>query len=238
MSTATDTYHHGNLRRALLDEALRLTAARGLDGWSLREVAAALGVSHAAPYHHFRDRADLVGALAREGLDEMDRRMARRQEAAGEDPREQLLAIGLAYVTFAVERADYYAAITSPAASRPDPREAVHPEPGATWGRLVTAVGACQRANQLPPGDPVVIAVSLWSLVHGLAELWKGGPLRLLPFAVGGLEPLTERVLRISVDALTLGAHAERLSCPPSSSTLRPRPTTRRRGRPTLSKPR
>jgi AcrR family transcriptional regulator len=240
MAVRKDSYHHGDLRRALMDEALRLMAGRGLGEWSLREVAAALGVSHAAPYHHFRDRADLLSGLAREGLDLLDRRMARLQEAAGDDPKERLLAIGLAYVAFAVERPAYYAAIGAGAASPgPAVRGGPSPEPSATWRRLLEAVTACQRAGHLPAGDPVVIAVSLWSLVHGLAELWKAGPLRLLPHAANGLGPLAEQVLRASVDSLHSTVLDERTSVwPPSSSTPRRHRATPPRGRPTRSRPR
>jgi AcrR family transcriptional regulator len=199
-----DAYHHGRLRRALMDEALRRTAAHGIDGWSMREVSAALGVTHAAPYHHFRDRAGLVAAIAREGLDLMDARMAASQAAAGADPLVQLLAIGLAYVTFAVERPDYYAAI----AAGPKPGHdgsALDADPaeggGATWQRLMRAVAACQEAGCLPATDTVIVAVNLWSLVHGLAELWKAGPLQQLPHASRGLVPLAEQVLRAAVVA-------------------------------------
>ena len=207
-------YHHGDLRRALMDEALRQTAARGIGGWSLREVAAAVGVSHAAPYHHFRDRAGLVAALAHDGLDRMDALMAQRQRAAGDDPVEQLLAIGHAYVTFAVDHPDYYAAIIAPTAS-PDSEPGGAPEGdgGPTWQRLITAVTACQRASRLPGVDPIIIAVNLWSLVHGLAELWRMGPLRLLPQAADGLGPLADRVLRATVasrNAVTLRKRVRR----------------------------
>jgi AcrR family transcriptional regulator len=201
-------YHHGNLRRALMDEALRQIAARGIGGWSLREVAAAIGVSHAAPYHHFRSRDELVAAVAADGIDLMDALMAERQRRAGADLLEQLLAIGMAYVEFAVERPDYFAAIEAAGSLGHKARRGRKsaPEPGATWVRLTQAVAACQRAGCLPPGDPVIVAVTLWSLVHGLAELWKARPLNQLPQAAKGLAPLAERVLRTSVMSMRLPA--------------------------------
>lgn len=189
---AKDTYHHGNLRRALLDGALAIIAERGVDGLSLREVAACAGVSHAAPYHHFADKAALVRALAREGMDVMDERMAAAQEAAGDDPAERLLAIGMAYVLFAEARPEYFAVFTAPdLAAAPEPEQGS----GGTWTRLAQAVVACQAAGRLPAGDPVVLAVTMWSLVHGLAELWTNGPLRFMPQAAGGLEPMAREVL-------------------------------------------
>lgn len=196
--SAKDSYHHGNLRRALLDGALALIADKGVGGLSLREVAARAGVSHAAPYHHFADKTALIRALAYEGMQLMDREMAAAEADAGDNPKQRLLGIGMAYVTFAVAHPDYYAAFNTPEANDPEAQavdERPEGERGSTWNRLVDAILACQRSGDLPQGDPMVLAVYLWSLVHGLAELWRSGPLPLLPQAAGGLEPLARQVL-------------------------------------------
>jgi len=196
----TDTYHHGNLRRALMDGALAVIRERGLESLSLREVAAAAGVSHAAPYHHFADKGALVRALGYEALLRLDERMAEAQVATGQDPAERLVAIGLAYVDFAVERPDYYAAMRSEEMREPRPAE-VPPAHGDTWGRLVAAVAACQAAGSLPQGDPVTLAVGMWALVHGLADLWLTAPLAMLPQGAAGVQPLAEQVLRSTLAA-------------------------------------
>lgn len=199
----------------------------------MREVAAALGVSHAAPYHHFRGRDELVAAVAAEGLARLDGLMAEGQRRAAADPLDELLAIGMAYVQFAVERPDYFAAIEAAAArtadsarlqpcaaaAKPQSRRRSSPAPGPTWIRLTNAVAACQRAGRLPAGDPVIVAVSLWSLVHGLAELWKAGPLHQLPQAADGLLPLAERVLRAAVGRVS----GRRPSAAPRLRSGRPR---------------
>ncbi len=198
MSAAKDAYHHGDLRRALMDEALLVIGERGVEGLSLRDVAARVGVSHAAPYHHFSDKTALVRALAYEGMALLDERMAQAEEAAGDDAAARLLGIGMAYVTFAVERPDYYAAFNAPEVSGPEAQRNApepHEEHGTTWERLVGGIVACQRSGVLAPGDPIIVAVHYWSLVHGLAELWRNGPLSLLPQAAGGLEPLAREVL-------------------------------------------
>ncbi len=164
----------------------------------MRDVANRVGVSHAAPYHHFADKTALIHALAHEGMSHMDDAMAAAEEAAGDDPKAQLLGIGMAYVTFAVEHPDYYAAFNAPEINSPSAqRTDLQPEEGRgnTWGRLVSAVVRCQHSGDLPQGDPVVLAVFLWSLVHGLAELWRNGPLSLMPQAGGGLEPMARQVL-------------------------------------------
>ncbi len=200
--SAKDTYHHGNLRRALLDEALAVIAEKGVEGLSLREVASRVGVSHAAPYHHFADKTALVHALAHEGLALMDDEMAAAEEAAGGDPRQRLLGIGMAYVRFAVERPDYYAAFNAPELTSGGGGEQPEEDQGDTWGRLISAVIACQKDGSLPAGDPVILGVYLWSLVHGLAELWRMGTLAQMPQGRQGLEPLASQVLSAALGSV------------------------------------
>lgn len=240
--SAKASYHHGNLRRELMDEALRVIRDKGVEAASLRSIAANLGVSHAAPYHHFADRTALLRELAHEGMGLMDERMAAAETRAGDDPGERLLGIGLAYVTFAVERPDYYAVIASPelmaaegeaASPRGDgvgayaegatddrvevpdvgtPVDAASPasdhggEDGPMWMRLMRAVADCQGAGVLPPGDTLVLGVALWSMVHGLAELWRLGVVQPLPQAAAGLEPLARQVLGAAMASLRAAA--------------------------------
>jgi AcrR family transcriptional regulator len=199
-----DTYHHGNLRRTIMDGALSCIRDSGLESLSLRQVAAVSGVSHTAPYHHFASKGELVRALGYEGLGRMDERMAAAEAGSGADPVERLLAIGVAYVTFAVEHPDYYAAMRAPEMTEPRAPGRVE-EHGAAWERLVHAVGACQEAARLPAGDPTVVAVGMWSLVHGLAELWMTAPIRALPAAAGGCKTFTETVLRAMLRAAATG---------------------------------
>lgn len=142
--------------------------------------------------------------------------MAGAARSAGDDPAARLLEIGVAYVVFAVEHADYYAAFNSQemraAQSSPDALDSgteSHCEPGAerepgdTWVGLLNAVLACQASGDLPPGDPVVLGVYLWSLVHGFVELWRTGPLSLLPQAHKGPEALARQVLSAAIDSMS-----------------------------------
>lgn len=207
--SAKDTYHHGDLRRALMDEALRQIGEKGIDAVTLREVAAATGVSHAAPYHHFADKNALLVAIGMEGMALMDVEMERRQAAAGPDPTARLLAVGMGYVIFAVEHPEYYATMTKCELSDPQYLPPGEQSAGNTWERLLASVEECQTAGLLPPGDPVILAVYLWSLVHGLVELWRDGPLRYFPQAADGLEPLAEQVLGSATAAMRAKAEME-----------------------------
>ncbi|MEL7364234.1 MAG: TetR/AcrR family transcriptional regulator, partial [Bacteroidota bacterium] len=94
-----DSYHHGDLRRTLLDEASSVLEADGIGALSLRDLARRAGVSATAPYHHFKGKADLVCALAADALADLDAALAAPRHA---DPGDRLRAIGVAYVLFAV----------------------------------------------------------------------------------------------------------------------------------------
>src|SRR5947208_5362918 len=100
-------YHHGNLREVLLESAIRLIAEVGPAGFTLREVARRAGVSHNAPYRHFRDRDDLMSAVAAQGFRELTQAM---MEAASErsDALDRLKRAGLGYVTFALRRPEHF----------------------------------------------------------------------------------------------------------------------------------
>src|SRR5687767_8172023 len=87
-------YHHGNLKEALLEAAVALVAERGTAGFTLREVARRAGVSHNAPYRHYKDREALLAEVARQGFEELGGALAKALAAAGADPIDRFRAIG------------------------------------------------------------------------------------------------------------------------------------------------
>src|SRR5512134_2762303 len=96
------SYHHGNLRRALLDEALATIRAEGVDGLTLREIGARLGVSRTALYRHFVDKRALLTAVATEGFRRLREQLVTAWEEGGRGPA-AFRSMGVAYVRFAVE---------------------------------------------------------------------------------------------------------------------------------------
>src|SRR3954447_14675783 len=103
-TTDAQQYHHGNLRRALMDEALRVIDEDGPSAVSLRELARRIGVSHAAPAHHFADKTALFTAIAIEGQEMLAERMEAAVAAGGAgEEHSRFLDVGLAYVSFASE---------------------------------------------------------------------------------------------------------------------------------------
>ncbi|MGH0029916.1 MAG: TetR/AcrR family transcriptional regulator [Myxococcota bacterium] len=107
-------YHHGHLKEALLERAAQVIAERGIEALSLRALARDLGVSHAAPAAHFRDRRALLCALAKEGFRRSVEAMHAGAEAAGPDPVRRYRALGRSYVQFARDNPSYFRAIHHP----------------------------------------------------------------------------------------------------------------------------
>jgi AcrR family transcriptional regulator len=162
-------YHHGNLREALLAAAIRLIAEVGPTAFTLREVARRAGVSHNAPYRHFRDKDDLMAAVAAQGFRELTQAML---EAAAHqsDPLRRLKHSGVAYVTFALRRPEHFTVMfDAPSSKRKHPDSAQAAE--QAFSTLLDFVKSCQKEGRLPSGSPLELALLAWSMVHGVAKL-------------------------------------------------------------------
>lgn len=170
-------YHHGNLREVLLRAAIQLIAEVGPGGLTLREIARRAGVSHNAPYRHFRDKDELMAAVATEGFGELTQAMLNAVEGQS-NARQRLRSSGLAYIEFALRRPEHFAVMfDAPVSSSKEPKFAEASE--RAFGTLVGFVQACQAERELPPGDPLPFALLAWTMVHGIAKLATA---RRLPF--------------------------------------------------------
>jgi len=182
-------YHHGNLRQALLDAALRLLADVPAAKLSLRELAREAQVSHAAPYHYFSDRDELIRAAGVEGM----RRLLQAQVdavALAVAPRARLLALGHAYVRFAAREPHSFALVFDPQYCQPgEPTADMAPLIAENERLLADCVARAQSAGVLPPVPPGPLATALWGTVHGLAQLTMAKHLDL-PAAEEALDAL------------------------------------------------
>ncbi|ROS41353.1 TetR family transcriptional regulator [Amycolatopsis thermoflava] len=153
---AERSYHHGDLRRAILDAAAETIGEHGVAALSLREVARRAGVSHAAPVHHFRDKAGVVTALATEGYDLLaDALVAARDQG--------LVEIGVAYVRFAVGHRAHFDVMFRPDLHHADDADLLAARQRA-WAVMADAVSEGKLAQ-----------VAAWSIVHGFATLCLSG---------------------------------------------------------------
>lgn len=169
MTPASRPYHHGDLRRAVLDAAVEAITEAGPASLSLRDLARRAKVSHAAPAHHFGDKAGVLTALAAEGFDMLADTLLATQQLTGD-----FQEVGVAYVRFAIENRAHFEVMY-----RPDLYHPEDPAVRAARSRAGTALyaGADTVAHRPRDVDLRVAGVAAWSLVHGFASLWLHGSL-------------------------------------------------------------
>ena len=171
-----DRYHHGDLRRALVDEALRTIHTHGVEDLTLRGAGARLGVSRTALYRHFSDKQALVAAVGREGFRVLRLALSDAWQRHGKG-RRGFEAMGVAYVNFAVAHPSHYRVMFGRFVEScvRDPEFVQEAE--AAFQALVDALVAQQREGLVRRDDPVALARFVWSVVHGVAMLTIDGQL-------------------------------------------------------------
>lgn len=167
-------YHHGDLRRALLSEAVRTIQADGIDALTLREVGARLGVSRTALYRHFADKSALLAAVAAEGFRGLRDVLVGAVERAA-DPASGFEDQGRAYIRFAVENPAHYRVMFGRVWGDGSEESEVVKEGAAAFGALVGLLVTLQAHGIARQGDPVQLARFVWASVHGVAMLALDG---------------------------------------------------------------
>jgi AcrR family transcriptional regulator len=170
------TYHHGNLREALIAAALDLIATSGPNGFTLAEVARAVGVSGAAPYRHFRDRNALIAEIARQGYDRFAAELRTAWDEGHPTPIAGIENVARAYLGFARREPAFYAAMFEPGFPLEDDPALLAASERA-FGVLRLAADAATRAMPVAGRPPaLMVALHLWSMAHGVASLFIEGP--------------------------------------------------------------
>jgi AcrR family transcriptional regulator len=163
-------YHHGDLRRAILDAALDVIATSGPSAISLRDLARHAGVSHAAPAHHFKDKAGLLTAIAVEGNEFL---AASLIEALAEE-RSGLIDLGVRYVRFALDHPAHFEVMFRPDLYHRDAPELLAARDRT--GKLLREAVAAMSEDERGP-DVSRAQLAAWSIAHGFATLVSGGNL-------------------------------------------------------------
>ena len=191
------TYHHGNLRAALLDAAWSLIRAHGLDGLTLRAVAEKLGVSRSAIYRHYSSKDDLLGEIIMQGFEQLRLATTQATEQRKDNcPLDQLHNMGLAYMRFAVESPALYDLMFHPdLVARCSDK--VKQASLRSYEVLTDMLERCQQAGQIKSGDARRQAFAIWASLHGLITLCRGRPPHAVPEATleGGFEMLMEQFM-------------------------------------------
>jgi AcrR family transcriptional regulator len=172
---AKESYHHGDLRRALLAAAAEAITEDGPAALSLRDLARRAEVSHAAPAHHFGDKKGLLTALATEGFDGLATALRETRAATG-----SFLELGVAYVRFATTHRAHFEVMWRPDLYHVD-------DPALIAARRRSGDALYSGVTDLPDGqaggDVREAGLAAWSLAHGFATLWLSGSLPDMPRA-------------------------------------------------------
>jgi AcrR family transcriptional regulator len=176
---AANSYHHGDLREALLSAAIKFIREGGFQQMSLRALARRAGVSPAAPYHHFKDKNELLAEVATDSFRRMTEDMQRAQQRLPEraDAVDRFIAIGRSYMSFAIKHPAHFQVMFGPILM--DKAQYPHLQEAASecFEQLHSTVTLAFGEDGTPEAIRNV-ALTSWSTVHGAAVLWNQGPLK------------------------------------------------------------
>ncbi|WP_223478254.1 TetR/AcrR family transcriptional regulator [Oricola indica] len=173
------SYHHGDLRAALIAAAETELIEKGVDAFSLRGAARRAGVSHAAPAHHFKDANALLDALAASGFERLTAAMRAEQVASEADKTAQLVAAGIGYVRFAETNRELLQLMFGMSRrTGDDPDLARHSE--AAFSVLVNGVGNVRGRQAFASEEGWRDVAACWSMVHGYAQLAIAGKMEFV----------------------------------------------------------
>ncbi|HUM28470.1 MAG TPA: TetR/AcrR family transcriptional regulator [Anaerolineales bacterium] len=169
------TYHHGDLKNALIKAGVEILAKDGVSGLSLRKVALKAGVSHAAPYAHFADKQALIAAISTEGFRQLYERVSGVAEKYQSQPEKQLTEAAWAYVQFAMDDRDRFKVMFSGVLEKEKEYSDFVVESQRNFQLVKSIVEANQASGRLRGGDSALVALSAWGIIHGFLMLLLEG---------------------------------------------------------------
>ncbi len=198
---ARRSYHHGNLREALMKAALDLIHEKGLSGFTFAEAARAAGVSPAAPYRHYRDRDALIADIATRGFQAFEARLKKAWADGQPNPVAALEKLGRAYLDFARREPAQFSAMFESGLDL-----AAFPELRDAGDRALQVLrDACAAVIEtMPPAKrppAAMMALHLWSQAHGVASLFARGDGARRPIPMTA-DDLLDAALLIYLDGL------------------------------------
>lgn len=194
------TYHHGDLKNALIAAGIEILANQGVHALSLRKVALKAGVSHAAPYAHFVDKQALIAAISTAGYQKVQERVEHVLRDYANEPVRLLVRTGWEYVQFALAEPEHFKITFSGVVEKEKDYPALVEAAQRSFELLTQIVAQCQAAGVLRAGPSGLMAVSVWGAIHGFVTLSLEGQ---VPHTVFGRDNWPEMLI-FTLSQLTL----------------------------------
>jgi AcrR family transcriptional regulator len=196
------SYHHGDLRRSLIEAGRILLSRKGSPGLSLREVAKVAGVSHTAPYRHFKDKAELLAAIAETGFVQLRTDADSTALVYKDDPLQQYIHCATRYVRFAVENPETAQLMFGGSIDMRNAPPSLKQASWATFELLIEIIENGKKAGLYKEVATMDLAVTTWSGIHGLSLLIANGYLTRLAASDDQIDDLAQRVARLLLDGI------------------------------------
>lgn len=198
-------YHHGHLHHEILCAACELLEENNIASLSLRAVAKKVGVSHTAPYRHFKDKESLLAGIAGLGYDELAKQLAEAVHSHPDDPAAQLQEAGHRYVKLALKSPQSTQLMFSGILPCDDTYPELRTSGDTAFNGLKTIIEEGQVSGVFKQGDVELLALTAWSGIHGLSLLLIGGNLPEILSIPADIRPLTSAVTSTMLDGLKAG---------------------------------
>lgn len=192
ISHKKQAYHHGDLRAALIEAGLKILSTEGIEALSLRAIARAVGVTQAAPYSHFRDKDDLLAAVAETGFQRLALQMA--EDATGQNGVEaRIEKLMASYVRFAVANKPLFQLMFS----RELAEMKNYPTLAMTAGKSYALISAALAKRNVSGDETRFLTLAIWSLCHGLTTLIVDGKINLAAFGAENSDALVRQMVGV-----------------------------------------
>ena len=202
MMKAKDSYHHGDLRHEIIEEAKIWIETKDISSLSLRGIARHLGVSHNAPYRHFTDKESLLATIAEMGFEKLTQRLQQVLADNTLTPEEEIKALGVKYIEYAVSNPAYYRVMYSAYISDYQKYPSLDKAAEESFTILIETIAQGQKAGVIRSGDTRELAYVCWSLVHGVSMLYLDRQLR--SSTIESVEKLAKLATAMMIEGLEL----------------------------------
>jgi AcrR family transcriptional regulator len=191
------TYHHGDLKNTLIQAGIRLLNKVDAHDLSLREVAKEAQVSHAAPYRHFPDKETLLAAIAHQGFIKLGETVEKVLTKNQTKPHLWLQEIGLTYFRFAIANPAHFKVMTGGFVTDPKKYAEFEWVGKKVFDNIVGIIELSQKNGLIKIGDPLIITLGFWSMVHGFSMLHLVNQLNFLENPLNDIEDTLKKLIQV-----------------------------------------